>query len=40
MKILLLFGGLEHSFLEVYNCIAPFTSDGQLHQFGEEKPIS
>jgi hypothetical protein len=26
--------------LEVHNCVAPFTSEGKLHEFGEEKPIS
>ncbi len=31
---------LLHSFLEVHNCVAPFTSHGNLHQFGAEKPIS
>jgi len=29
-----------HSFLEVHNCVAPFTSHGKLHKFGAEKPIS
>jgi hypothetical protein len=29
-----------HSFLEVHNCVAPFTSHGKLHAFGAEKPIS
>jgi hypothetical protein len=31
---------LLHSFLEVHNCVAPFTSHGKLHEFGAEKPIS
>jgi hypothetical protein len=31
---------LLHSFLEVHNCVAPFTSHGNLHEFGAEKPIS
>jgi len=31
---------LLHSFLEVHNCVAPFTSGGKLHEFGAEKPIS
>jgi hypothetical protein len=26
--------------LEVYNCVAPFTSHGKLHEFGAQKPIS
>jgi hypothetical protein len=29
-----------HSFLEVHNCAAPFTSHCKLHEFGAEKPIS
>jgi hypothetical protein len=31
---------LLHSFLEVHNCVAPFTSHVKLHEFGAEKPIS
>jgi hypothetical protein len=31
---------LLHSFLEVHNCVVPFTSCGMLHEFGAEKPIS
>jgi hypothetical protein len=31
---------LLHSFWEVHNCVAPFTSQGELHEFGAEKPIS
>jgi hypothetical protein len=31
---------LLHSYLEVHNCVAPFTSHGKLHEFGAEKPIS
>jgi hypothetical protein len=31
---------LLHSFLEVHNCVAPFTSHGKLHEFGAEKLIS
>jgi hypothetical protein len=31
---------LLHSFLEVHNCVAPFTSHDKLHEFGVEKPIS
>jgi len=31
---------LLHSFLEVNNCIATFTSHWKLHEFGAEKPIS
>ncbi len=31
---------LLRSFLEVHNCVAPFTSRGKLHEFGAEKPIS
>jgi hypothetical protein len=31
---------LLHSFLEVHNCAAPFTSHGKLHEFGAEKPTS
>jgi len=27
-------------FLEVHNCIAPFTRHGKLHELGAEKPIS
>jgi hypothetical protein len=27
---------LLHSFLEVHNCVAPFTSHGKLHEFGAE----
>jgi hypothetical protein len=27
-------------FLEVDNCVAPFTRHGTLHEFGAEKPIS
>jgi len=27
-------------FLEVHNCVAPFTIQGKLHEFGAEKPIS
>jgi hypothetical protein len=27
-------------FLEVHNCVAPFTSHGKLQEFGAEKPIS
>jgi hypothetical protein len=30
---------LLHSFLEVHNCVAAFTSHGKLHEFGGEKPI-
>ncbi len=30
---------LLHSFLEVHNCVASFTSYGKLHEFGAEKPI-
>jgi hypothetical protein len=26
--------------LEVHNCVAAFTSQGKLHEFGAEKPIS
>jgi hypothetical protein len=28
------------SFLEVHNCVLPFTSNGKLQEFGAEKPIS
>ncbi len=31
---------LLHSFWEVLNCLAPFTSLSKLHEFGAEKPIS
>jgi len=31
---------LLHSFLEVHNCVAPFTSRSKLHKFSAEKPIS
>ncbi len=31
---------LLHSFLEVHNYVAPFTSHSKLHEFGAEKPIS
>jgi hypothetical protein len=31
---------LYYSFLEVYNCVAPFTRHGKLHEFGAEKQIS
>jgi hypothetical protein len=31
---------LLHSFFEVHNYVAPFTSHGKLHEFGAEKPIS
>ncbi len=31
---------LLHSFLEVHNSVAPFTSHGKLQEFGAEKPIS
>jgi hypothetical protein len=31
---------LLHSFLEVHTCIAPFTSQGKLYEFGAEKLIS
>ncbi len=31
---------LLHSFFEVHNCVAPFTSHRKLHEFGAEKPIS
>ncbi len=31
---------LLHSFLEVHNCVAPFTSHDKLHAYGAEKPIS
>jgi hypothetical protein len=27
-------------FLEVHNCVGPFTSHCKLHKFGGEKPIS
>jgi hypothetical protein len=27
-------------YLEVHNCVAPFTSPGKVHEFGAEKPIS
>jgi hypothetical protein len=27
-------------FLEVHNCVAPFTNPGKLQEFGAEKPIS
>jgi hypothetical protein len=30
---------LLHSFLEVRNCVAPFTSPSNLHEFGAEKPF-
>jgi hypothetical protein len=26
--------------MEVHNCVAPFTSQGKLHEFDAEKPIS
>ncbi len=29
-----------HSFWEVNNCVAPFTTHSKLHQLGAEKPIS
>jgi hypothetical protein len=29
-----------YSFLEVHNCVAPFTSHGKLHGFGANKSIS
>ncbi len=31
---------LLHSFSEVQNSVAPFTSHGKLHESGAEKPIS
>jgi hypothetical protein len=31
---------LLHSFLEVHNCVTPFTSHSKLHEFGAGKPIS
>jgi len=31
---------LVHSFLEVHNCVAPFTSHDKLQEFGAEKLIS
>ncbi len=31
---------LLHSFLEVHNCVAPFTSHGKLHEFGAKNSIS
>jgi hypothetical protein len=31
---------LLHSFMEVHNCVATFTSHGELHEIGAEKPIS
>jgi hypothetical protein len=31
---------LLHSFLEVHNCVAPFTSHSKLREFGAEKSIS
>ncbi len=31
---------LLHSFLEMHNCVAPFTNHGKLHEFEAEKPIS
>jgi hypothetical protein len=31
---------LSHFFLEVHNCVVPFTSHGKLHEFGAEKSIS
>jgi hypothetical protein len=31
---------LLHFFLEVHNCVEPFTSHSKLHEFGAEKPIS
>jgi len=30
---------LLHSFLEVHNCVAPFTSQGKVHEFGAKKRI-
>jgi hypothetical protein len=30
---------LLHSFLEVHNCVAPFTSHDKLHKFGAKKPF-
>jgi hypothetical protein len=27
-------------FSEVHDCVAPFTSRGNMHEFGAEKPIS
>jgi hypothetical protein len=31
---------LLHYFLEMENCVVPFTSHGKVHQFGAERPIS
>jgi hypothetical protein len=31
---------LLHYFLEIHNCVAPFTNHGKLHEFGAEKSIS
>jgi hypothetical protein len=28
------------SYLDMHNCVVPFTSHGKLHEFGAEKPIS
>jgi hypothetical protein len=36
----ILSSNLLHFFLEVHNCVAPFTSHVKLHKFGAEKPIS
>jgi hypothetical protein len=36
-----LMSNLLHSFLELHNCVAPFTRHDKLHEVGaEEKPIS
>jgi hypothetical protein len=39
-KLMYNWSDLQGSFLEVHNCVAPFTSHDKLHEFGAEKPIS
>jgi hypothetical protein len=39
-KLMYNWSDLQGSFLELHNCVAPFTSHGKLHKFGAEKPIS
>jgi hypothetical protein len=31
---------LSYSLMKVHYCVAPFTSQGKLHEFDAEKPIS
>jgi hypothetical protein len=40
LEILSLRSNLLHSFLELHNSVAPFTSHSKVNKFGAENPIS